>query len=422
MVNQKKITNFGRLRECKMRVMKRREKKMEIKSGFPEQAPSVAYACDTNIPLQKQNVSRRSSKGICVALIIAFVLTFAVVQTGAALELNWADGIWQNAAGTPTCLMYANTVPTSDENQVAYGWNSYPIHCPSTADRTKQSGFGFDGSEGEAITPGDDFNLGNFTYYNNPIYIYSGGDFTTVELSVTLSFYIDAGHQDVRKTLNYTFDLDETPNSGPCTYPGTTVCPDRVLALNTIPDETFWIGGKEYTLHIVGFVPSGGGLPVNQFITEEGQRNDAVLVAELLVVAEPAIEIEKATNGIDADDPPGPYIHVGGAVIWTYNVTNIGTINLTTVGVIDNQGVVVTCPKTALLIGENMTCTAAGTATAGQYVNIGNASGVPEGGGSSVFDTARVRPQLTSHSQSQSKILVTAHSIQSWLLIPCQEG
>ena len=334
------------------------------------------------IEMQIHNVSRRSSKGIFVALIIAFVLTVAVVQTGAALELNWADGIWQNAAGTPTCLMYDNTGPTYDENKVAYGSLYSSLVCPPNLDVTIQSGFGFDGCQHETITSGVAFDLGDFTHYNNPIY--ASNLLTTVELSVTLSFYIDASHTDVRKTLNYTFELDETPNSGSCTYPGDTVCPDKVWVLNTIPDETFWIGGTEYTLHIVGFVHQGQVIPVNELITEEEQRNDAVLVAELLAVW-PAIEIEKATNGIDADDPPGPYIPMGDPVIWTYNVTNVGPVNLTGVGVIDDQGVTVTCPKTTLLIGENMTCTANGTATAGQYANIGNASGV--GGGSSVFDT-----------------------------------
>jgi len=46
MVNQKKITNLAW--QCKMRVMERRE--MKMKSCFPEQALSVAHACDTNIP------------------------------------------------------------------------------------------------------------------------------------------------------------------------------------------------------------------------------------------------------------------------------------------------------------------------------------------------------------------------------------
>ncbi|NLP11548.1 hypothetical protein GX408_14220, partial [bacterium] len=36
----------------------------------------------------------------------------------------------------------------------------------------------------------------------------------------------------------------------------------------------------------------------------------------------PQIDIEKATNGQDADTPTGPSIPVGGAVTWTYVITN----------------------------------------------------------------------------------------------------
>ncbi len=42
----------------------------------------------------------------------------------------------------------------------------------------------------------------------------------------------------------------------------------------------------------------------------------------------PGIDIEKATNGADADAPPGPFIPVGDAVNWTYVVTNTGNVAL----------------------------------------------------------------------------------------------
>jgi hypothetical protein len=93
-----------------------------------------------------------------------------------------------------------------------------------------------------------------------------------------------------------------------------------------------------------------------------------------------SISIEKLTNGNDADAPPGPTINVGAAVQWTYVVTNTGEVNLTAISVTDNRGVAVTCPKTTLAPGESMTCTASGTATAGQYSNIGTATGTPAGG------------------------------------------
>jgi hypothetical protein len=94
----------------------------------------------------------------------------------------------------------------------------------------------------------------------------------------------------------------------------------------------------------------------------------------------PAIAIEKLTNGVDADMPPGLETRVGDSVLWTYVVTNIGDASLVEVAVTDDRGVVVTCPKTALAAGESMTCTASGTAAGGQYANVGTASGRSEGG------------------------------------------
>lgn len=53
----------------------------------------------------------------------------------------------------------------------------------------------------------------------------------------------------------------------------------------------------------------------------------------------PSIDIEKATNGQDADTPTGPMIPVGGDVTWTYVVTNTGDVALSNVLVSDDQGV-----------------------------------------------------------------------------------
>ena len=85
----------------------------------------------------------------------------------------------------------------------------------------------------------------------------------------------------------------------------------------------------------------------------------------------PGVDIEKSTNGEDADQMPGPSIAVGAPVAWTYVVTNTSTVILTNVTVVDDRGVVVSCPKTTLAVNESMTCTGAGVATLGQYRNVG---------------------------------------------------
>lgn len=94
----------------------------------------------------------------------------------------------------------------------------------------------------------------------------------------------------------------------------------------------------------------------------------------------PAIDIEKFTNGVDADQPIGPILKIGSAVTWEYRVINSGNARLTGIVVSDNQGVDVTCPKTALNPHETMVCLASGTALPGQYSNIGTVTGNPPDG------------------------------------------
>lgn len=94
-----------------------------------------------------------------------------------------------------------------------------------------------------------------------------------------------------------------------------------------------------------------------------------------------SIQIEKLVNGFQADSSAeAPKLPVGSPVIWTYVVVNTGEVTLTGVTVTDDRGVAVTCPKTVLAAGESMTCTAAGTAVAGLYCNLGTATATPEGG------------------------------------------
>lgn len=97
-------------------------------------------------------------------------------------------------------------------------------------------------------------------------------------------------------------------------------------------------------------------------------------------VVGPSIEIEKFTNGEDADEAPGPTIIVGAPITWEYRVTNTGTIPLTNVVVVDDRNVAVTCPSTTLAAAQSMTCTGSGVATLGQYRNVGTVTANWTGG------------------------------------------
>lgn len=94
-----------------------------------------------------------------------------------------------------------------------------------------------------------------------------------------------------------------------------------------------------------------------------------------------AIDIEKATNGEDADEPPGPFIPVGNPVNWTYVVTNTGSAPLTGIVAVDYRAdggvTVLSCDDDALAPGATTDCTTpAGTAEPGQFVNYSGVIGV----------------------------------------------
>ncbi|MEF3405374.1 DUF7507 domain-containing protein [Agromyces sp. CCNWLW203] len=106
---------------------------------------------------------------------------------------------------------------------------------------------------------------------------------------------------------------------------------------------------------------------------------------DLAVMPAPAVDIEKATNGQDADISAGPNVTVGGAVRWTYVVTNTGGVDLTNVTVTDDlvAAADIDCDGTGgnvvagpLAPDASFTCVATGTATAGQYENLGTVTGL----------------------------------------------
>ena len=93
----------------------------------------------------------------------------------------------------------------------------------------------------------------------------------------------------------------------------------------------------------------------------------------------PDISLIKMTNGEDANSPPGPSIPVGGKVTWTYEVTNTGNVDLTNIQVTDGiLGPIGTIPL--LSPGQTQVLTATGMASAGQYSNLGGATGTTPSG------------------------------------------
>jgi LPXTG-motif cell wall-anchored protein len=96
--------------------------------------------------------------------------------------------------------------------------------------------------------------------------------------------------------------------------------------------------------------------------------------------AVPGVDIEKSTNGQDADDAPGVHVGAGSVVEWTYVVTNTGNVPLTDISVADDKvpagdiwcgGVQSHVVPGPLQPGDSLTCNAFGSAIAGPYANLG---------------------------------------------------
>src|SRR5262249_26245005 len=120
---------------------------------------------------------------------------------------------------------------------------------------------------------------------------------------------------------------------------------------------------------------SGGTAQPGQYTNVGTVTAQSVLTGTAVTASDPSnyfgvqggIDIEKSTNGVDADAAPGPFIPVGSPVTWTYRVTNTGNSDLTNVGVVDFQSVAVSCPQTTLAAGAFMDCTGSGISIPGQY-------------------------------------------------------
>ena len=111
-----------------------------------------------------------------------------------------------------------------------------------------------------------------------------------------------------------------------------------------------------------------------------------------LQTAEPSIDIETSTNGIDADLPAqGPQLVVGETATIEHVVTNDGTVDLVDVTVTDENGTVVGVIP-SLPVGASESLTTSVVVVPGQTANSGEASGFQDDGtgnptGPAVTDT-----------------------------------
>ena len=103
------------------------------------------------------------------------------------------------------------------------------------------------------------------------------------------------------------------------------------------------------------------------------QTEKQTINTNLSIQAVLKIHLEKTTNGIDADTPPGPEIIEGADVVWRYTVSNLGNVNLSNITISDDvEGVIGTIGS--LPVGTTKFLDLSKIANVGQYTNIGTAT------------------------------------------------
>jgi len=351
--------------------------------------------------------------GSLLTPVILLALILAAIPSCSAIVINNVDGVWGTTPTPPgpTCFRISNTGDTHDENQIGYG-NPTTSGCSCPSPETSppnldcQSGLGFNGAEGQTVLPGALINLGEFRHSNNPIQAPDilTGDSLTITLNIQGA--VTCGTTTpFTPSFQYFMELDETDNGCYCSplwyqckcayTPCSTRCPDKVSWSDTVSGVTFCVDGQEYTLDIIGFVPTTSFPCVNpnpdnvvrDFVTQERTNNKACLIGRLRGNS-PRINVEKFTNNIDVTAAPGPTIHKGCPVTWTYYVTNSGNTPLDTITVTDNIPGVTPVYQSGdtggsggsrdyILgtTGETWIYTATGTAACSDYTNTATASG-----------------------------------------------
>jgi hypothetical protein len=205
-------------------------------------------------------------------------LVFGIAPQAGAISLNLSSGSWNQPVGG-SGIVYQTV---GSETQVRWGTPAYG------GGTSQKSGLGFTGVGPSTFGLGEIFQVGQLRHFNNVVSL--GTAASAVNLSLSLNFDNPAATQ----SFNLNLQIEETPNAGSCAYFSITPCADKISISETSLSNQFSVAGIDYTLQLLGFSLTPGGVPINEFISQEGGTNQASLFAKITAV-EPETVPEPAT-------------------------------------------------------------------------------------------------------------------------------
>jgi hypothetical protein len=201
-------------------------------------------------------------------------LVFGIAPQAGAISLNLSSGNWNQPVGGSR-IVYQTV---GSETQVRWG---IPHYGGGTS---LKSGLGFTGVGPSTFGLGEIFQVGQLRHFNNVV---SGG---TAAFAVNLSLFLNFDNPVGTQSFNLNLEIDETTNEGTCDYFSTTPCADKISISETSLSNKFSVAGINYTLQLLGFSLTPEDVPINEFISQEGGTNQALLFAKVTPqpVPEPA--------------------------------------------------------------------------------------------------------------------------------------
>lgn len=193
-------------------------------------------------------------------LVFAALLASSTALNAIPITINTVDSDWTNVVGGGTSLNFVDTDGMAGNEEIR--WGSARV----------QSGYRFDSGAPPAfaVETGEQFTLGYFTHFNNPIF---GSSIASAQLEISTSLTIN-GTMVFEGPFAFSFSHNETPNS--C-RPQPSCANDIVSFANLSTSDTFEVDGQQLTLELLGF--EQGGVFTDTFSTVEGQTNVAQLHA-----------------------------------------------------------------------------------------------------------------------------------------------